>query len=118
MPGRSGQLQLRDHSVEALFASRAAHPFVEGTALHQFTCGIESDHVELRVRDEGVGIAPDMLPNVFDLFVQERQGIDRAQGGLGLGLAVGALTNLIVGVPQPISTGAPTSDPYSVQDPS
>ena len=39
-------------------------------------------------------------------------------GGLGLGLAVGALTNLIVGVPQPISTGAPTSDPYSVQDPS
>jgi signal transduction histidine kinase len=29
-----------------------------------------------------------MLPRVFDLFVQERQAIDRAQGGLGLGLAI------------------------------
>jgi len=40
------------------------------------------------VRDNGIGIPPDMLPRVFDMFVQERQALDRAQGGLGLGLAI------------------------------
>ena len=44
--------------------------------------------VVLRVRDTGMGIAPDVLPRVFDLFVQERQAIDRSQGGLGLGLTI------------------------------
>ena len=44
--------------------------------------------VVIRVEDTGIGIAPDMLPRVFDLFVQERQALDRAQGGLGLGLAI------------------------------
>jgi PAS domain S-box-containing protein len=44
--------------------------------------------VALHVRDSGIGIAPDMLPNVFDMFVQERQTIDRSRGGLGLGLAI------------------------------
>jgi len=44
--------------------------------------------VRLRVRDEGVGIAPDMLSCVFDMFVQHRQSTDRATGGLGLGLTI------------------------------
>ena len=44
--------------------------------------------VVLRIVDSGIGIAPDMLPRIFDLFVQERQAIDRAQGGLGLGLTI------------------------------
>ncbi|MEO5820674.1 MAG: PAS domain S-box protein [Vicinamibacteraceae bacterium] len=48
----------------------------------------EGDQVVLRVRDTGMGIAPDVLPRVFDLFVQERQAIDRSQGGLGLGLTI------------------------------
>ncbi|MBV9947041.1 MAG: hybrid sensor histidine kinase/response regulator, partial [Myxococcales bacterium] len=46
------------------------------------------EDVELRVVDTGVGIDPDMLPRVFDLFTQERQAIDRSRGGLGLGLAL------------------------------
>jgi PAS domain S-box-containing protein len=44
--------------------------------------------VVLSVRDTGIGIAPDVLPHIFDLFVQERQAIDRSQGGLGLGLTI------------------------------
>jgi len=43
---------------------------------------------ELRVRDEGVGISADLLPNVFGLFVQGPQAIHRERGGLGLGLAI------------------------------
>ncbi len=44
--------------------------------------------VVLRVKDTGIGIAPDVLPRIFDLFVQERQALDRSQGGLGLGLTI------------------------------
>jgi len=43
---------------------------------------------ELVVTDPGVGIAPDLLPNVFDMFVQASQPLQRAQGGLGIGLSL------------------------------
>ena len=54
------------------------------------TIRTEENHEEVvvRVRDTGMGIAPEVLPKVFDLFVQERQAIDRSQGGLGLGLTI------------------------------
>jgi CheY-like chemotaxis protein/anti-sigma regulatory factor (Ser/Thr protein kinase) len=42
----------------------------------------------LRVSDTGVGISADMLPRVFDQFVQADQALDRSQGGLGLGLTL------------------------------
>jgi signal transduction histidine kinase/ActR/RegA family two-component response regulator len=43
---------------------------------------------ELRVTDSGMGIAQEMLSRIFDPFVQEGRALDRAQGGLGLGLAI------------------------------
>jgi signal transduction histidine kinase len=46
------------------------------------------DRVELAVRDDGQGIAPELLPRLFEPFVQGDQTLDRAQGGLGLGLAL------------------------------
>jgi CheY-like chemotaxis protein len=44
--------------------------------------------VELTVSDNGIGIAPELLPRVFDLFTQAERSPDRSQGGLGLGLAL------------------------------
>ncbi|MDB5335045.1 MAG: multi-sensor hybrid histidine kinase [Planctomycetaceae bacterium] len=44
--------------------------------------------VVIRVRDTGVGIAPALLPLVFDLFTQAERTLDRSQGGLGIGLAL------------------------------
>ncbi len=44
--------------------------------------------VVVRVTDTGVGIPADMLPKVFEVFTQVDRSIDRAQGGLGLGLAL------------------------------
>jgi signal transduction histidine kinase/CheY-like chemotaxis protein len=48
-----------------------------------------ADHeVVVGVTDTGRGIAPEMLPHIFELFVQERQDSNRGQGGLGIGLAI------------------------------
>lgn len=46
------------------------------------------DELTIRVKDNGVGIQPEILPHVFDLFVQGGQSLDRAMGGLGLGLTI------------------------------
>jgi signal transduction histidine kinase len=48
----------------------------------------EGSDVVIAVSDNGIGIAPEMMPHIFDAFVQEPQAIDRARGGLGLGLAI------------------------------
>lgn len=44
--------------------------------------------VSISVRDTGVGIAPDVLPRIFDLFVQSEASLARSEGGLGLGLPI------------------------------
>ncbi|MES2325037.1 MAG: response regulator [Pseudomonadota bacterium] len=48
----------------------------------------EGDDILLRVRDSGVGIAAELLPHVFDVFVQGSITLDRSEGGLGIGLAL------------------------------
>ncbi|HVS39683.1 MAG TPA: ATP-binding protein [Gemmataceae bacterium] len=41
-----------------------------------------------RVRDDGIGVAPELLPRLFHLFTQADRSLDRSQGGLGIGLAL------------------------------
>jgi len=48
----------------------------------------ENNRVAIEVSDTGVGITPEFLPKVFDLFAQGDRSLDRSQGGLGIGLAV------------------------------
>ena len=48
----------------------------------------EGNEVVFRVRDTGIGIGPDLLPNVFDLFAQANRSLHRAEGGLGIGLTI------------------------------
>jgi len=52
------------------------------------TSRIEDGQAIIEVRDSGVGIAPDLLPRLFDLFVQGQRSLDRSEGGLGIGLSV------------------------------
>jgi signal transduction histidine kinase len=48
----------------------------------------DGDEAVLTVRDSGIGIEKEMLGRIFEPFTQERQALDRSQGGLGLGLAI------------------------------
>ncbi len=50
-------------------------------------CAVDGT-VVIECRDSGIGIAPELVPRIFDLFVQGERGLDRREGGLGLGLAV------------------------------
>ncbi len=52
----------------------------------ELTVRADDGQVVLRVSDDGIGIEPAMLPRIFDLFTQVPVSLDRAQGGLGLGL--------------------------------
>jgi CheY-like chemotaxis protein/anti-sigma regulatory factor (Ser/Thr protein kinase) len=65
-----------------------AAKYTEREGVIRVSAAREGAEVVVRVSDTGRGIAPEMLPQVFDLFVQEGQDSQRAQGGLGIGLAI------------------------------
>ena len=48
----------------------------------------EGEEAVIRIVDDGIGMGPELLPHVFDLFVQGERTVDRADGGLGLGLSL------------------------------
>jgi PAS domain S-box-containing protein len=74
--------------------------------------------VRVSVRDTGIGIRADMLRNVFDLFAQERQALDRSEGGLGLGLSiVRSLVELHGGKVEARSEGLGQGSEFSVSLP-
>jgi signal transduction histidine kinase len=74
---------------------------------------------ELCVEDEGLGIAPELLPRVFDPFTQGEQGLDRSVGGLGLGLTlVRRLVELHEGAVEARSGGADRGSVFIVRFPS
>ncbi|MDO9236346.1 MAG: response regulator, partial [Aquabacterium sp.] len=50
--------------------------------------GVDGLSVVVRVQDNGMGIKPQLLPHIFDLFIQGERGLDRSEGGLGLGLTL------------------------------
>jgi CheY-like chemotaxis protein len=69
----------------------------------------------IRVKDTGIGIRREMLPSVFDHFVQERQALDRSQGGLGLGLAiVRALVEMHGGTVEAASEGPGRGSEFTI----
>jgi PAS domain S-box-containing protein len=52
------------------------------------TAGRENNNVVISVRDSGIGILPDMLPRIFEMFMQVEHSAGRTQGGLGIGLTL------------------------------
>jgi two-component system CheB/CheR fusion protein len=79
-PGRLEQVLVNLLSNAAKYTAPGGHIDIRAE--------LEGDQVVVAVSDTGVGIAPMMLPHVFDTFAQADRSLDRAQGGLGLGLAL------------------------------
>ena len=80
---------------------------------------LEGADAVLRVQDDGFGITPDLLPRVFDLFVQGERTLDRSQGGLGIGLTlVRRLVELHDGKVDVYSEGANRGSLFTVRLPS
>jgi PAS domain S-box-containing protein len=52
------------------------------------TAETAGDELTLRVRDTGMGLKPELVPRIFDLFVQGESTLDRTSGGLGIGLTL------------------------------
>jgi CheY-like chemotaxis protein/nitrogen-specific signal transduction histidine kinase len=74
--------------------------------------------LEIRVRDTGVGIPAEMLPRVFDMFTQVDRSLERAQGGLGIGLSlVRGLVELHGGTVEAHSAGAGRGSEFVVRLP-
>jgi two-component system CheB/CheR fusion protein len=79
---------------------------------------LEDDQAVVEVEDEGDGIDPDMLEEIFELFVQTEQGIARSRGGLGVGLAlVRRLVELHGGTVRAKSDGPGTGSTFEVRVP-
>lgn len=76
------------------------------------------EHAVIRVRDTGLGIPPEMLPRVFELFTQIDRTLDRADGGLGIGLTlVRSLVEMHGGTVAAASDGIGQGSEFMVQLP-
>ena len=79
----------------------------------------DEERVSVAVRDNGVGISPEVLPYIFDLFTQAERTPDRSQGGLGIGLAlVKSLVALHGGTVHASSDGLGQGSEFSIRLPS
>ncbi|MEZ4270829.1 MAG: ATP-binding protein [Myxococcota bacterium] len=62
--------------------------FTDAGGVIRLSVEYDEKWVKIQVVDTGVGIDANLLPNIFEIFRQSRQSLDRAKGGLGLGLAL------------------------------
>ncbi len=84
----------------------------------ELTVSVDNGSVAVRVRDNGIGIDAQFLPHVFEVFTQGYRGLDRSQGGLGVGLAVvRRLVELHQGEVNVTSEGAGSGTEVSVRMP-
>jgi signal transduction histidine kinase len=89
----------------------------EGGEIH-VSVRAENDAAVIQVQDNGVGLSPSLLPRVFDPFVQGERDMERAQGGLGIGLTlVRRLAELHGGTVQAASDGPGRGSTFTVRLP-
>jgi signal transduction histidine kinase/CheY-like chemotaxis protein len=65
-----------------------AAKYTERAGHIRLTAERQESEVVVKVRDDGIGISGDVLPRIFDIFTQGDRSLERAQGGLGIGLSI------------------------------
>jgi CheY-like chemotaxis protein len=65
-----------------------ANKYTGAGGVIRVSVGADAEHAVLRVSDTGAGLAPEMVERVFELFTQVEGSLDRAQGGMGIGLTL------------------------------
>jgi two-component system CheB/CheR fusion protein len=101
-------MEAQRHELTVSLPTEPVHLEADSTRLEQVFCNLlnnaakyteQEGHIHLavsrhgnevvvRVRDTGIGISPDLLPRIFDLFTQAEPSLSRSQGGLGIGLTL------------------------------
>jgi signal transduction histidine kinase len=90
IPGSPLYLDADPHRVTQIVSNllNNAAKYTDAGGHIWLTVDAEDDMAVLRVRDNGIGIAPEMLPRVFDLFARVEQSASSGREGLGIGLAL------------------------------
>jgi len=84
----------------------------------ELIAGVEGKEVVFRVRDDGIGMAPDLLARIFELFAQGDRSLARSEGGLGIGLTlVRSLAELHGGTVTAMSEGLGKGSEFVVRLP-
>jgi signal transduction histidine kinase len=97
--------------------TNAAHYTPEGGVI-DLLLSVEDGQAVVQVCDNGVGLKPELIPHLFDLFVQGERTVDRQQGGLGIGLSlVKRLTELHGGTVAAHSPGPGQGSRFTVRLP-
>ena len=101
-------IDAREHAVELDFCRENLYVEADATRISQVALNLinnaakytpaggrisislrsENGQAVLKVRDNGMGISAELLPNIFDLFIQGDRALDRSEGGLGIGLTI------------------------------
>jgi signal transduction histidine kinase/response regulator RpfG family c-di-GMP phosphodiesterase len=136
--GVQGAVEEKDHRLDVTLPGEPVYLEADPTRLEQILTNLlnnaikytepggrialtaerDNGDVVLRVRDTGVGIAPEMLPTIFDLFIQGDRSLARSQGGLGIGLSlVRSLVQLHGGSVQATSEGLGKGSEFCIRLP-
>ncbi|HYO26057.1 MAG TPA: ATP-binding protein [Lacipirellulaceae bacterium] len=95
-----------------------AAKYTDSGGLISMTIGREGDEAIIRVRDNGIGITPELLPHIFELFTQVDGSLGRSYGGLGIGLALASsLVTMHGGRLQASSSGLGTGCVFAIKLP-
>ena len=95
-----------------------AAKYTEAGGRIRLAAGREDGQVAIRVRDTGLGIAPETMTFIFDLFAQAERSLDRAQGGLGIGLTLARnLVQMHEGTLQAHSAGLGLGSEFTIRLP-
>ena len=117
LPAESVPVHADSVRMEQVFANllnNAAKYTEPGGTIH-VEGRVESGNAVVEVRDTGMGIPRETLPHIFDLFTQSERALDRAEGGLGIGLTlVRRLVELHGGRADAWSAGAGTGSRFTV----